>query len=837
MAPPPSASTKPARSESSTPKLITPVTARDISLPKKPSVQTQAPLLDTLNRFAQSIQFSASLKTQQDMTAQQLAIYEKDRQRQKRLSSVFTTLVEDTDTKFDALNQSFATLEKHAEQKSADQDLISRELAQKLETKEEQPGPVVCCSDTLAHEKAVQKQLGKLQRELKEAKEDIADFLGKVKHLAQIVHKSGLEHSEQVVRQNDLEKSLRGVVHKEDLRRLVNKDDLDHYMTKYGLDPMENKLAEHRADLACEVNRVEIKLGEYKTDVAHLDNKITDILLVTQERKKEGDEANTRNVKCFEGLSTNISKTQANLSLMEQTTAMLKDNQVAARMAIDEQERAFAVLSIIVCGAGDNEEPGLKKLFEDNSRKLAKIQESTEQLRESLQSLGEARADVATVTNQSSVHANTKPDPKLKEDLVVLRNELDKLKEDQRGKDDCVSSDIEKLENLAKEQDNNIALLREDIRRTNTELGRQWSQTLALSTTSRPTHPPTPPIQSRAFTPQDVDHVKLQELNTTLQELKTQTNALETTISAQQQKFDGLTSDHVVSCMVTQMIHLYPHHPNSLPNQVAQMGIHINQVGKRQAHTDHHIVHNLDPWRLEVNKKLDARPADTQLLQLSQNHDHRITELTRAFNDTRNDVHTVVNRINALQTDVEKQKGSDLAITAKASFNQYRDQVLSLINRVDAIEAGHNITTRQFANTLHVVASDVTALNHHLKSLPDTPSQAKSKKEITNPSSEPDWILANSDATIRNSKSIDAFGNASDDSDVPLSGRQGRSKGDADARSIDENPLDKSSGWGKLTAFVSPRKRKRPSEALFLENGDQDSPRRVNGKCIYTGET
>lgn len=831
MAPPVSASIKPARSESSTPKLTTPTTpaaTKEISLPTGRSNCSQTPLLDTLNKFAQSIQSSASLTTRRDLLAQQLASQDKDRQRHQRYNGAFTTLVEDTESKLYALGKSSATLEKQVENRSTAQALISSELAEKLQTTEVQVATLNLRADgseTPVNEKVTQTELAIFRTELRKVQEDIANLRRKA-----IVQSD----PEQTVSKTDLAKSLRGYVHQEDVLRSINKDDLDHYMTKYSLDPTEHKADVARLDRKisdiqfvtqqqkqdgqntirdCHVP-LESKLAGQITEVARLDRKIADILSVTQQRKQDAKEADIRNAKCFGDLTISISRTETKLSDIEQGTGKLKEQYAAVKKGLGHQEESLARLTTLVCGDLSSDKPGLKKLIEDGTQEIAKTQGFVESLRGSIHGLSEAHASTLTTSEQSSAQAVVRPDPSLNQDMVILREELDALKEEQKGKDECVSSDIEKLENLARQQIDKVALLQEEIRRTSVNLYKQPYHSQSLTTSTRPTQPPTPP-QSRAFSPQEADRLKLHEVTVALQELKDQTNALETLSAVQQQRFDGLTSDYLVQCMVARMTHIYPNHPSSLPNQVTQIGIQVNHIAQRQSAIDHFLQNSLNPWRIEVDKKLAARPgADVQLSKIL---DAKVTEVTKALSDTRTCLSSLGTSLTTLQNDFDRQKASDPVSRTLEFANLYSDQIKSLIDRVNVLEAGQNTMTETFT----AVMSDITTLNKYLLiNSGGTSRQSRSREEVRELGAEPDAEAREPLVTVRDSKSIEIFDDLTDDSNAPSDRLKDRSNVRAQEDSSEEQPHSSRIDYSKDITPSSTRKRKRHSDSLFLENHD-----------------
>ena len=768
MAPPSSVTSKSTRSVSSTHKLPTPMTGTLA----RPKIHHNALLFDTLSKFASSIESSAGLGIRQEQINQQLVTHQKERARNQRYETSFTTLIEQSEAICDAIEKSAASIESQIEQKSGDQAQISYELATNLEA------PQAISRETLSKDNALIGEIAELKTELRKAREDISILQGRVvlsEHLEQVVHKSDLE---QYIHQKDLEKTLSGLVQEE---RLVSKDHLDRYMKKYGFDPLEARIAEQSINMAL--------LGDKMT-----------------KWKQDQEDAAMRNSKFLGNLTTR-------LDTFEQLT-------ISDKTELEEQRLALVKLSTCIHGDSQKEVPGLSTIVEEGLKKVAKIQETVES--------NNTVAEAALTANSSS---------KFESIVATLTNNLEALKEEQMGKNDFHSSDLEKLEKTAKDQEESILSLKKGLEGATIELGRQWSHILTISVTSRPTQPPTPPLQSRAFTPQDADQIKFHEFNASLEELKTQTNALETTFSAQQQKFDGLTSEHVVQSMVNQMTCMYPSHA-SLSNQVGQISSLVNSLSTRQMHADHFLASNLGPWRLDVDKKLDACAApNAQLLQSFQHHERKIGELTTAINSLNGYFGTAVaERIDKIRADVDRQKKNlDSTDKLKADMIENSNLLKAFIHRVNQVEAELKKDIERLMSELGGAAAAFTDLGGRRiisvhKAVAD---RTDSRSHIVDLGSQSDSEVGHADVIIRDSKSVDTPtpDHASDDSDAPLRGLKGRSIGRSTTGPPERGSVVDLIGLdGDVT--TSPHKRKRTSG---MDPDTHETARRMSGKGQCTG--
>ncbi|KAK4691932.1 hypothetical protein P7C71_g5176, partial [Lecanoromycetidae sp. Uapishka_2] len=754
------------------------------------------PLRDTLDNFAQSIQSSASLTTQQDFKAHQLTAHDKDRQRQQRHGSIYTTLAEDAETKFDALENSSVALKRQAEQVSSLRASTLSQLAGRMETVGEQ---VVAPSGNSAgqsrNEKAVREQLTQLEDKLAAAQTDIValrqqavfrDDLDQVVHksdLEQVLHKSDLEP---VVTQDDLQRSLRAVAHKDDLRRLVDKDDLDRYMTKYALDPMKSKLYEQKVN-------IEGQFTDCKTDVSRLAKRITDAVLLTEGRNQEGKETQARNAKLFEDLTARFSETQTKLSEIGKTTADQDEGLTNLREGINRHESSLAEITAFVRGDGGGDgKPSLEKVVDAKSKKLLDIQESIGHLRSTTRELTERLDGVATRVDQTATQSHSEPESHLGLDFQELRDEFVAFRKDQKNVDDCVSSDCETLEKKLNEQTQNITLLSDELQRTKVEMGKQWSHSLGLITASRPTQPPTPPQQARPFTPLEPDRFKLQELSNTIEALKDQTKALEIVSSAQQQKFEAQKHDVV----------------------------------------DNFLKRSLEPWRKEADKSFGAlNVAYNQLIKANDNKD---VELKRLTTEMFNHYSSLRARFTTLEKDIDLEKALDPSHKAhdrkaREVVNDHSGRIEELSKRVDRHAVNLSQKVEKNAKDIALVTSTTQSLENRVEDLARASKGHYLEKDLLHPASESDRGIPDDSATIHNLRNTDLLEYVDEDSDAPLRGRNRQSHRDTRGESSEGGPRSSRGDRGNDTTLSPLLKRKRQSDTLSPQDDDLVT-RRANGK-------
>ncbi|KAL2050905.1 hypothetical protein ABVK25_008803 [Lepraria finkii] len=526
MAPPPqSTAMKPTRSESSTPKTAMPVVSKEISLPKGPST-SQTSVLDGLTQFAQSITSAATLSVKQDSTKQQATAQERQRDRQRRHKQHFITLIEDSELRADGLTRSVSRLEKQIQYNSSSQAIIAGKLASSMQQKSASPGKLDPLDDT-----GVNRDISRLRAELRDLDEDFRDFRRKAP------------------RHDDI-----------DTRRLVVKDDLRSYVN----------------DALIPTRR---ELSKQSDDFSSLNQKLSDLAGVYGQRHQHGQEKETKITKRLDDLDGGVGEIQAKISSVEDTLKRLGIGVNETQTKLLGSDETLKSLEAFVRGDDEINEPGLSTLIREGASQTSRMQGFIHKLDEQIQGLESKLAkdnnnlahipettqnnptsslDIDSIreNNNALVQAQQEHgNSTLSEEVATIRGHIESLIEQQVGKDTCIASDYEILENRVDQQAEELKALRQ-------------SQT-SNARINPPNPPPTPPLATMPFRAENPNHQKVQELETGLRHLANRINALDTVFNAQQQKFDGLTSDHVLSSMILHLRKMYPNLPANVALLVA----------------------------------------------------------------------------------------------------------------------------------------------------------------------------------------------------------------------------------------------------------------------------
>ena len=250
---------------------------------------------------------------------------------------------------------------------------------------------------------------------------------------------------------------------------------------------------------------------------------------------------------------------------------------------IRDQETTVELLEALVRGNSSNNDPGLKTLIMHESTRLSAMQVRMQKTESDMQQL-------ADEVSQMHMQQSPDQDSAWRKDLDSLRQEMNYLHnshvEVQKAEFDFLASDLERLDDHAKKHAKEI----EDLERSQAEKIQNLKQ--SLSTTSRPQPPPTPPLTNMPFIPDELYQRKLKELETrlhrlaesqkgldlfkerfemALNHLSSRTTAVETMSVAQQQKFDGLTTDHLFTSIINHLHNMYPNLPVNVAARVSEV--------------------------------------------------------------------------------------------------------------------------------------------------------------------------------------------------------------------------------------------------------------------------
>ena len=383
--------------------------------------------------------------------------------------------------------------------------------------------------------------------------------------------------------------------------------------------------------------------------VKSTEQRLTQIMADYEKDCQANRDINDQHTKRFDGLNVRLEEKERNV------------NGLAEK--IRDQETTVGLLEALVRGNSNNNDPGLKTLIMHESTRLSAVQARMQKTESDMQQLGD---------KVSQMHMPQSPDHNSTwtKDLDSLRQEMNYLHhshvEEQKAEFDFLASDLERLDDHAKKHAKEI----EDLERSQAEKIENLKR--SLSTTSRPQPPPTPPLTNMPFIPDELYQRKLKELETrshrltesqkgldqfkermetTLNHLSNRTTAMETMSLAQQQKFDGLTTDHLFTSIINHLHNMYPNLPVNVAARVSEVvskqhamehflgGImtqrlnqfeyRINQAEKRHATLHTHSVETAKVLN-DLKPEL-ARLKDVALDQKIQDRIDQLGETTRSI--------------------------------------------------------------------------------------------------------------------------------------------------------------------------------------------------------------
>ena len=762
MAPPPNA-TGTVRSETSTPNAISPLTKTEIGRRKLSTVQTQGPLLDSLNCFAQSIISGASLTVRRDLVKQQAIGQQKERDRQSRFDSTFLTLIEDAESRSEGMEKLSLTIEKQTELSSEAQSNCAVGLASQLQ----EPG-VSDTSSSVRDQGRLENSLAALKTAFKTAeykaakretddtrergrfKDDLADFKTDLKAAGKDISYLNRE----AVTADEFHKKLRSLPNKDELRALATKDELQGLIGKDELRRTTSDIVHKRVTEA--LVPTEKKLASFSMDNAKFDERLRSLEVVTKERYGAVEE---KHQQAIARLDTTLQETQMGLSRLERIIQEQKQDNATIKVDLEAQDKALTNLDAYVRRDSGTEDPSLDEMVKRHSEQIQLLQQCDEKPCETVVQ----NQDIPAIPNTESFPqmsiASSATDTRIEEELKSIRSKIDALMSEQQDfhlirqdldtlkldgeKFVLMRNDLDSLINEEKLKDAGVAegfeTIEESLNRQHEDMARLKNEVKLVrqSQASHPilNHPPTPPFAGASTSPRQADHQKLQDVEITLKKLTKTVQILELFVNSQQQKFDGLTSDRIVQHMVHQMQQMYPHHPGNLVALANQTASRLQLVDSYLATLPGHFAN--------IESRFATRASA----------DSRIEEISQFTIESR--------RI--LQEDIEGLRSVTLKDRLQVS-SDYGTRLNNLVDRVTNLENKYVKAIENFQTHQTDLVRDVIQLQNRT----GTASTRNTPGEITGMS--------------RSSKSVEPNGSAnshqnvndSDCSDTPLSLRSVR---------------------------------------------------------------
>ena len=361
---------------------------------------------------------------------------------------------------------------------------------------------------------------------------------------------------------------------------------------------------------------------------------------------------------------------------------------------IRDQRTTVGLLDALVRGNSTNDDPGLKDLIMDGSGRLSAMQARIQQTESDMQQLGNR-------VSQMQLLQSPEYDSTWRKDLDALRQEMNDLHnshvEQQRAEFDFLASDLERLDDHTKNHAKEI----EDLERSQAEKIENLKR--SLSTTSRPQPPPTPPLTNMPFIPDESYQRKLKDLETrlhrlsesqkgldqfkerfdlTLNHLSNRTTAVETMSVAQQQKFDGLTTDHLFTSIINHLHNMYPNLPVNLAARVSEIVLKLQ--------TFEHFLGG-------INQRLNQ--TDYRLNQADQRH--------AALQTHSLEMATV---LNGLKPELARLKDVTLDKEMRDRVDQLGETTRSIERRLEDLKTESGAEIEKCSTNVATIRSDIAVL-------------------------------------------------------------------------------------------------------------------------------
>ena len=361
---------------------------------------------------------------------------------------------------------------------------------------------------------------------------------------------------------------------------------------------------------------------------------------------------------------------------------------------IRNQQTTVGLLEALVRGNSTDDDPGLKSLIMLESARLSATQARVQKTESDIQQLGDKVSQMQLP--QSPDHDST-----WRKDLESLRHDINYSHnshvEQQKAEFDFLASDLERLDDHAKKQAKDM----EDLERSQAEKIENLKRT--LSTISRPQPPPTPPLTNMPFIPDEVYQRKVKDLETrlhrladsqkgldqfkerfelSLNHLSNRTTAVETMSVAQQQKFDGLTTDHLFTSIINHLHNMYPNLPVNIAARVSEI------VSK---------LHAFEHFLGGINQRLTQ--TDYRLNQAEQRHAALQTHSVET-----------ANVLNGLKPELARLKDVALDKEMRDRVDQLGETTKAIERRLEDLKTESSVEIEKCSTNVAAIRSDIAVL-------------------------------------------------------------------------------------------------------------------------------
>ena len=415
---------------------------------------------------------------------------------------------------------------------------------------------------------------------------------------------------------------------------------------------------------------------DVKYHVNSTEQRVAQIVADFQKDCQANRDINNQHTQRLDGLDVRLEEKERNVHILAEK--------------IRDQQTTVGLLEALVRGSSTDDDPGLKSLIMLESARLSATQARIQKTESDMQQLGDKVSQMQLP--QSPDHDST-----WRTDLESLRHDMDSHVEQQKAEFDFLASDLERLDDHTKKHAQEI----EDLERSQAEKIENLKRT--LSTTSRPQPPPTPPLTNMPIIPDEIYQLKLKDLETrlhrlaesqkgldqfkerfelTLTHLSNRTTAVETMSVAQQQKFDGLTTDHLFTSIINHLHNMYPNLPVNIAARVSEI------VSK---------LHALDHFLGGINQRLNQ--TDYRLNQADQRHAALQTHSVET-----------ANVLNGLKPDLARLKDVVLDKETRDRVDQLGATTKAIERRLEDFKTESSAEIEKCSTNVAAIRSDIAVL-------------------------------------------------------------------------------------------------------------------------------
>lgn len=317
------------------------------------------------------------------------------------------------------------------------------------------------------------------------------------------------------------------------------------------------------------------------------------------------------------------------------------------KATLDQEVAELTGLKEVV--SGDTDSDGLLDMIataQNDDQKFQKVleafNETMDGLEESVKNLNGKIAGVDEGKSRLEIRLNALEDERpsnglISDDVAIVKTGLSAFEEryklEQEEKDDNVATEVERLDSILISQDNAIKQLtgqmRDSLAKPQEDLEVQRLKgnlpSSRLTNGASVVGDLNPHKAEELESKHNIIKKEVDSLQSNFEQFKTSTtdvtNSHETFITNLQHRFDNLTTDHMVRCIIHQMSILYPQHPAHIQNQITAIQQPLSQLMGNQTHFDQslqRIQGQLNAVDQRINPQIQAKCDKVQALLIER---------------------------------------------------------------------------------------------------------------------------------------------------------------------------------------------------------------------------